>query len=93
MQNDMAAEPALLWKHANPQLTKMHEFLGVVNKKYNLKLVTYDDLYQWSVENTAKFWEEVWDFTGMVAETRFQKVDVSRRAIVNCILLNDTGHR
>jgi acetoacetyl-CoA synthetase len=74
MQNGSADQPTLLWKHADPQSTKMYEFLQLVNKKYSLKLRTYDDLYGWSINNIANFWEEVWIFTGMVAETGFQKV-------------------
>jgi hypothetical protein len=73
-QNGTAAQPAKLWEHADPQSTKMYEFMALMNKKYLLGLRTYDEFYLWSVENVAKFWEEVWDFTGIVAESRFQKV-------------------
>lgn len=45
-----------------------------VNVKYNLKLKTYPDLYQWSIDNIGLFWGDVWDFTGTVAEMRFVEV-------------------
>lgn len=52
----------------------MYEFKEIVNKKYGLKLKTYDDLYRWSIENIAEFWEETWWFTGIRVEKGFEKV-------------------
>jgi acetoacetyl-CoA synthetase len=74
LENGTAGQPAKLWEHADPQSTKMYEFLELVNKKHGLELKTYDNLHRWSIDNVAKFWEEVWDFTGMVADKRFSKV-------------------
>ncbi|KAL3423393.1 acetoacetyl-synthase [Phlyctema vagabunda] len=66
--------PVELWRHADPESTRMWEFKEVVNKKYNLNLNTYDQLYSWSVENIAAFWAETWHFTGVTAKEPFQKV-------------------
>jgi acetoacetyl-CoA synthetase len=74
MQNGSTDHPILLWEHADPRSTKMYEFLELVNKKYEKKLQTYEDLYQWSISNIAYFWKEVWKFTGVVAEMEYQKV-------------------
>ncbi|KAA8567693.1 hypothetical protein EYC84_008165 [Monilinia fructicola] len=63
-----------LWRHSNPSSTRMYEFKEIVNKKYGLKLKTYDDLYRWSIENIAEFWEETWWFTGIRVEKGFEKV-------------------
>jgi acetoacetyl-CoA synthetase len=74
LENGTTDQPAKLWEHGDPRSTQMWEFLLLVNKKYGLALKAYDDLHQWSVDNVAKFWEEVWDFTGIVSDKRFSKV-------------------
>lgn len=57
----------LLWENPNPTASYMWEFLQKVNKKYNLELSTYDQLYDWSIDSLPEFWEEVWAFTGVRA--------------------------
>jgi hypothetical protein len=63
-----------LWTHADPGTTKMAEFMRCVNKKYGLKLKSYDDLYRWSIGDIASFWGEVWDFTGITASKHYDEV-------------------
>ncbi|KAM0129873.1 hypothetical protein ACHAQE_004594 [Botrytis cinerea] len=63
-----------LWRHPDPTSTRMYEFKEIVNKKYNLDLDSYDDLYKWSIENIAEFWEETWWLTGIKAERGFDMV-------------------
>lgn len=72
--NDSDSSATELWRHPNPSSTRMYEFKEIVNKKYNLKLESYDDLYGWSVGNIAEFWGETWWFTGIKAEKGFEKV-------------------
>ena len=33
-------------------------------------LSDYDTLYQWSIDETESFWTLVWDFCGVIAESR-----------------------
>ncbi len=63
-----------LWRHSSPTSTRMWEFLELVNKKHNLQLQSYHDLYRWSIEDIAAFWGEVWHFTGIRASTQFEQV-------------------
>lgn len=67
-----------LWRHPNPESTRMWEFKELVNKKYGLELQSYDDLYAWSIENIAPFWGETWHFMGIKASKSFDKVRESR---------------
>ena len=39
--------------------TQLSQFIKNVSKKYNLNIKTYEDLYQWSIQETESFWEEV----------------------------------
>lgn len=41
-----------------------------VEKKYNVALRDYQDLYDWSIENIADFWRETCIFTGLHASAR-----------------------
>ncbi|KAE8442461.1 hypothetical protein EG329_003304 [Mollisiaceae sp. DMI_Dod_QoI] len=52
----------------------MAGFIQQVNRKYNLGLKTYNELYRWSIEHIGDFWAEVWEFTGVGAEKSFLKV-------------------
>ena len=72
--DDAAAE---LWRHASPDSTRMWEFKELVNKKYNLTLDSYNELYQWSIDNIASFWEETWNFTGIKVSKKYNKVNTS----------------
>lgn len=56
-------------RHAN--ITKFIEF---VNRKFDLSISTYDQLYKWSVENIPSFWAAVWEFTGIKASRTYDIV-------------------
>ena len=60
-----------LWRHPDPQSTRMHAFLQHINSTYNLRLDDYASLYKWSIDNVPDFWGEVWSFTGIKAEKTF----------------------
>lgn len=66
----------MLWRHRDPESTSMYRFKTLVEKKYNVKLDGYEALRQWSLNNIAQFWEEVWHFTGINSSTRYIKVPV-----------------
>jgi acetoacetyl-CoA synthetase len=54
----------LLWQphESYSKGSRMYEFLELVSKKYDLADNNYATIHQWSVENIAHFWKEVWDF-------------------------------
>ncbi|MGE5405428.1 MAG: acetoacetate--CoA ligase, partial [Candidatus Saccharibacteria bacterium] len=54
----------LLWKPSDEYIrsTRMYEFMGYVNEKYDLALKVYSSLYAWSVENIPEFWDTLWQF-------------------------------
>ncbi|KAL2256419.1 hypothetical protein VTK26DRAFT_1703 [Humicola hyalothermophila] len=65
---------AELWRHENPEGTQMWRFLQHVNAKYGLNLKGYSELYQWSVDNVADFWSDVWHFVGIKSSRLFDEV-------------------
>lgn len=58
-----------LWRPTSPQSTRIHQFKSEMNQKFGLSLETYNDLWQWSINEPARFWEEVARFT----EVKFHK--------------------
>lgn len=71
---DKKTIPEVLWNHADPASTPMWRFLQYINEKYRLNLDCYPSLYQWSIDNVALFWEEVWHFVGITASKPFDEV-------------------
>ena len=70
----MSAEP--LWtpspdRVANANLTAFRERVAA---KYGLSLPDYDALYDWSIDHPEAFWAEVWDFCGVIAAGRGERV-------------------
>lgn len=56
---------------ANANMTRFQEY---VNKKYGKYFETYDDLYNWSVENSPAFWESMWEFGEIKASKKYELV-------------------
>jgi acetoacetyl-CoA synthetase len=52
----------------------MWKFLQTVNKEKGLKLKDYNNLYDWSIDQTAEFWDAVWQFTGIKASAPYDEV-------------------
>ena len=52
----------------------MWDFLQRVNKKYNKNFETYDNLYQWSIDNISDSWGEIWDYCGIRTSQPYKRV-------------------
>jgi acetoacetyl-CoA synthetase len=52
----------------------MHRFRRAVNAKFDLRLEDYQDLWQWSVENYADFWEEFFYFSDICFAQAYDEV-------------------
>ncbi len=50
--------------------TRLHEFIGQLNAKYGTGLEGFDDTHEFSVSQPEKFWETLWDFANIRAQTR-----------------------
>jgi len=37
-------------------------FMKFVNERHNVEFDSYDQLYEWSIENISEFWEAMWNF-------------------------------
>ncbi len=52
----------------------MYRFMQDVNRTHGTNCIDYDDLYQWSVDNIAAFWAEMWRFAGIKASKTYETV-------------------
>jgi acetoacetyl-CoA synthetase len=70
----MMTEP--LWQPSTDRIenSNMFKFMQYVNRTYGKKFNTYDDLYNWSVEDIPEFWRAIWDFGEVISSAPSQKI-------------------
>ena len=58
----------ILWQPNDTQIQNANvtKFRLFVNKNLGLKLANYTDLYQWSINELADFWQQFWIFSGVI---------------------------
>ena len=61
-----------LWTPSPASVAKanMTAFMKLVNERHGLKIANYSQLHAWSVDRIEDFWIAVWDFCGVVAQSR-----------------------
>ena len=63
-------EPSKKWIK-NAEITR---FIEYVNSIYKLKIKGAKELYQWSIDNIENFWAAMWDFGGINASKKYEKI-------------------
>ena len=68
--------PAILWQPSKERIARSNvsAFIRLVNKRWQAGVADSDALYQWSVNQPEQFWVCVWDFCGVIAESRGERV-------------------
>jgi len=63
-------QPEPLWtpSQASIDAANLTRFIAQVNRNHALSIGDYDALYQWSLDEKAAFWSEVWDFCGIIGD-------------------------
>ncbi|KAL8292250.1 hypothetical protein RQP46_001716 [Phenoliferia psychrophenolica] len=74
----------LLWSPSDVSTTQLALFQAHIASKYSIALPDYEHLHQWSIDNIAEFWSEVWDWRtdpdgtgatgGIIASRRWDEV-------------------
>ena len=57
-----------LWSASKSQIanSNLANYEGYISQKYNQKFKrNYKNLLSWSVKNSAKFWESIWDYSNV----------------------------
>jgi acetoacetyl-CoA synthetase len=70
----MNAQP--LWRPAPERAsrTNMAAFLHVAGERRSENIADYETLYRWSIESPTEFWSLLWDWCGVVAARRSDRV-------------------
>jgi acetoacetyl-CoA synthetase len=77
---DRAGTPPLLWQPtvADREGSRIGEFLRWLERERGLVFAGYDDLWRWSVEELAGFWDAVWHFFAVPSSAPYTSVLSSR---------------
>jgi acetoacetyl-CoA synthetase len=61
-----------LWRPSEARVASANltRFMAEVTRRWGIPLADYHALYRWSVEHPEAFWSKLWDFAGVVAETK-----------------------
>ena len=66
----------ILWQPSAERIksTQLTHFIKKIQKKYGIGDTNFSTLHQWSVNNPAEFWEEVWQDCDVIASTTYTSV-------------------
>lgn len=66
----------LLWQPVDERgkSANITKFIGFVNERHGNKLDSYDELYDWSVNNIPDFWAAVWDFVDIKTSRKYETI-------------------
>ncbi|HET7159678.1 MAG TPA: AMP-binding protein, partial [Burkholderiales bacterium] len=69
-----------LWQPSPERIAQANltEFMKSVSEQYWIGLHDYAQLYEWSTSEPEQFWEALWSYTGVIAETRGNRIAVDR---------------
>ena len=72
----MTQPPAILWQPSKERIARSNisSFIKLVNKRWQAGVADSEALYDWSVSQPEQFWISVWDFCGVIAENRGDRV-------------------
>src|SRR5690606_31178057 len=74
------------WQPTEEQIqnTNMYKLMQDLNDRKSLTMQSYDDLYQWSIENKKEFWAEIWELAEVKHSESYDDVyteDLNRKKI------------
>ncbi len=72
----MSDERKKLWEPSSDWIKNAEatRFIDFVNKEYVQNIKDGKELYKWSVERIPDFWAAMWDFAGIIASKKYEKV-------------------
>ena len=58
----------IMWSPNSEQIqnSQMYSFMNFVNKKLNISLNNYSDLYEWSIIKGSDFWGCFWEYSNII---------------------------
>jgi len=61
-----------LWRPSAERVAaaEITRFTALVNESWGVEAAEYQSLHRWSVEHPEQFWDAIWEFAGIVADTK-----------------------
>jgi acetoacetyl-CoA synthetase len=74
MTSDGQQQP--LWRPSarERERTEMFRFMRWAGERHGRELESYDELWRWSVDELEEFWADIWEFCGVRASKRYERV-------------------
>lgn len=65
-----------LWQASSEAInnSNLTDYMRFIKGEYAVTFQNYQELHQWSVENSEKFWESIWQFSGVISSQRYYEV-------------------
>lgn len=66
----------VLWRPSQQRIehANITRFMRGLHETGKVTATNYDELYRWSIEHPDRFWASVWDFCGIIARSRGDRV-------------------
>ena len=58
--------------------TNLARFMAQVRDRHGISARDYGELYRWSIEEPEQFWQALWSYAGVIAETQGDRVLIDR---------------
>ncbi|RLA06217.1 MAG: acetoacetate--CoA ligase [Gammaproteobacteria bacterium] len=81
----------ILWQPTEEQIKNSisWDFIQKINKKFNLKIDDWDNLYQWSINNPVDFWQFFGQFSKIKFSTKTGEILQNQDDFINSIWFKD----
>jgi len=63
-----------LWRPAHPEATNLRAFCDALENQGHERFASYTDLHDFSVADPVAFWSAAWDYCGVIAHERGERV-------------------
>lgn len=72
-----------IWMPSEERVKKsnMYHYMEFINQRTGSRFKSYDELYNWSINNLADFWASVWDFCGIKCSKKFSEIKEGGRSM------------
>jgi acetoacetyl-CoA synthetase len=65
-----------LWEPSNEWIERANltRYMTLLEDVHGLEIDSFDDLYEWSIENREAFWESVWEFGKVIHSKKYDSI-------------------
>jgi len=76
MSQEVSTQKKPLWNPSQDRIraSNIYKYKNFLNRRYNLNLLDYRDIYDWSTKHIDKFWESIWTYSEIYATKPHEKV-------------------